>query len=123
MSNWGLFLDDEREPKKAGDFFYSPYPVKVRVARTVDEAVALLDTYGVPARISFDHDLGENQPSAMSFMRYLIDAHLDGEIDLQVIEGVQVHSANPVGAQNLMELWNGFAAAEGLHARAERYFI
>jgi hypothetical protein len=123
MEAWGLFLDDERQPISAGSFFSSPTPVVVRVARSVDEAIELLGANGVPSRISFDHDLGPSQPTAMAFMRYIIDAHLDKKLDLSAIEKVQVHSANPVGAENLIYLWNSFAQAEKLSARAERHFV
>lgn len=101
---WRLFLDDERAPGDAG---WSGHDVLV--ARTCAEAeLAIGACVGLPVAISFDHDLGENQPVAVEFMWWLINGHLDGLWDCSQIKTVQVHSANIKGAENLIGLWEGF---------------
>jgi hypothetical protein len=100
-----LFLDDVRDP--------TPGLVNVLLVRNVQEAkTAVLIKYGVPDVLSLDHDLGENEPTAMEFLHWLIERHLDGHLDLNAVKAVTVHSANPVGAENLRALWDGFAEAE-----------
>ena len=100
-----LFLDDVRDPGWAfGD--------DCLIARNVEEAVAKVCLLGLPHTISFDHDLGKNQPTAMKFMWWLIECDLDGRYDLNNIKNVIIHSANPVGAQNLKALWDGYSTNE-----------
>jgi hypothetical protein len=107
--NWSLFLDDEREPSS-----YLPHDIVV--SRSFQEAVLLVQDFGVPELISFDHDLGStngvNHKSGKDFLIWLIDEHLDSRIDLGNVKEVIVHSANPVGAKNIAELWNGFCGSE-----------
>lgn len=107
-----LFLDDLRDP--TWDL------IDVLVARNVHEAEVLVKDLGVPSCLSLDHDLGKNEPSAMAFLHWLVDDHLNGLIDLRLIEEVIVHSANPVGADNLAGLWDGFAKHIGSDVRANK---
>jgi hypothetical protein len=111
-----LFIDDERDPSVVNWGSASD----VKIARTVDEAIALVEHHGLPVAISFDHDLGDDTPPTMDFMWYLINSHLDGKLDLRGVASVMVHSANPIGAENLVALWNGFAEQEGLKTKAKR---
>lgn len=94
--SYALFLDDERQPPK-GDWI---------VARSYAEAVAYVIEHGMPATISFDHDLGVG-PSGHDFAHWLIDHHLDGH-PLPVQFGFIVHSMNPVGAANITALLTPF---------------
>jgi hypothetical protein len=71
-----------------------------------------VEDHGLPNVISFDHDLGENEPNAMKFMLWLIDQHLDEKLDLNNVEKVFIHSANPVGVRNLQGLWDCVSAGE-----------
>ena len=86
-----LFLDDLRAP---------PDQTWV-VLRSVRAAKEYVGTYGVPFTMSLDHDLGGED--APIFLKYLIDMDLDGVLDIQNIK-MSVHSANPVGRQNLLGL-------------------
>lgn len=100
-----LFLDDLRDPTwDLGE--------DVLIARNVRQAIKLVEEMGMPAVISFDHDLGKNEPIAVQFMWWLVDRHLDGDHDLSTIKEIIIHSANPVGAANLAGLWDGFASNE-----------
>src|SRR5688572_19946859 len=97
--SYTLFLDDIRAP--GWDL-----GLDVLVARSCSQAEAIVEDMGLPEVISFDHDLGKNEPVAMAFMWWLIDSHLDGRFDLSTIKEVIIHSANPVGSQNLQGLWD-----------------
>ena len=121
MSNeleWTLFLDDERSP--------TPDLELVEIARDCDEAVALVETFGVPTVISFDHDLGRiprskaAKPVATNFLHWLIEMDLDGKLKLLNVKRVIVHSANFSGASNIIGLWDGYAVVIGSEVRAER---
>lgn len=103
---WKLFLDDERMPgEDLGN--------DVIIARTCDEAICLINLYGLPSLISFDHDLGEdrggNVMTSMTLLHWLVDNHLDNKINVLNISRVIIHSANPVGSRNIESLWNCFA--------------
>lgn len=102
--SYTLFLDDERDPLWDMQ--------DAVVVRNVNEAIGHVALNGLPHVISFDHDLGKGQDSAMFFMWHLIDQHLDARINLEKVKRVVIHSANPVGAENLRGLWDGFAKNE-----------
>jgi len=110
-----LFLDDERSPTH--DL------VDVLVAKDADEAINLVMEMGVPTVLSLDHDLGKGpngvKPTAMKFLWWLIDAELDGHVDLREVKQVIIHSRNPEGSKNLAGLWNGYAIDIGSPVRAE----
>lgn len=99
-----LYLDDKRNP---------PDNTWILV-RTFQAAVDFVLTQGVPAEISFDHDLGIEsfvrnegvmvERSGYDFAKWLVEKDLDGEINLTKDFKFNVHSANPVGARNIREL-------------------
>ncbi len=85
-----LFIDDLREPPEgAWD-----------VVRTSDEAIAFLEANGCPDLISFDHDLGGDD-TAMRVVRWLIERDLDAPGFIPAGFAFRVHSANPIGAENI----------------------
>lgn len=89
------------------------------IARSSSKALELVKTLGVPAQISFDHDLG-GADTAFKFMVDLIDGHLGGRWNLGKLTSVQVHSANPIGAEKLIGLWRGFCVSEQLYIPVKR---
>lgn len=103
---WKLFVDDERTPLY--DFADALH------AHDAAEAVKMIQSYGLPEAISFDHDLGADsdgnpKPSAHTFMTWLIDQHLEGALDLSQVRKVVIHTNNVVGSKNLAGLWDCFA--------------
>lgn len=113
-----LLLDDER------DFKTARFPATPsHHARTLDEARDLVNRYGLPRVISFDHDLGASGETGLTFMWELINGHLDGIWDCSVIKEVRVHSSNPPGAENLMVLWEGFCEFHGLTCKPKRIHL
>lgn len=101
--SYALFLDDERHPPHNGKDWC--------VARSVTEAIHLVEELGVPESISFDHDLGSFQgrpePSGMDFAKWLVQHDLDHNI-LDQRFTFTVHSMNPVGAKNIQSYMESY---------------
>lgn len=112
---WALFLDDTREPVSVG---FSTRGL-VRVARSSAEAKTLIEAWGLPAEISFDHDLGGDD-TGFSLLWWLINGHQDEKWDLRGVSHVQVHSANPIGAGKIASLWESFAKHSGIETKIRR---
>lgn len=94
-----LFLDDLRMPPKDGRTWI--------IARSMADAIHCIDTLGMPVHISFDHDLGNNVPSGKDLANWLVDYIMDHKYTVIPFTW-QVHSANPVGADNIRKLFDGF---------------
>lgn len=97
---WKLFLDDAWDDPEA--LFRHP-PDDFVPVKSSGAAIILIETMGeLPAFISFDHDLSGDD-TAMKLIDYMIEHYYDSDVP-----DYQVHSANPVGAQNIiskMESW------------------
>ena len=106
---WRLFLDDIRTPDEG-----------CIVARSVSEAVSLIEEKGFPIYISFDHDLGDNVPSGKDFTNMICDKVLDGEWTMPKDFTFQVHSDNNVGSENIMGMLNNFLSHIGVPFQLER---
>lgn len=100
MPNWLLFIDDERFPVDDGQNW--------KIARNLDETIALIREFGVPVHIAFDHDLGEGQPNGLEITQKMIEMDLDKEIDIPQDMTFYVHSQNPVGRENIHSLLGNY---------------
>lgn len=98
--SYKLFLDDERNP---------PDETWV-LARTVTEAQELVISRGLPREMSLDHDLG-GESTSMSFVRWLTCEYFDLGPPKWYI-----HSANPVGRENLAALLRSWEKSLGSRA-------
>jgi hypothetical protein len=87
-----IFLDDLRIPKTTG----------WTIARNYEEFKTLIIKYGLPTKISFDHDLGDfeqdNEKTGYSCAKWLVEWCMDNN---KPIPEYNVHSANPVGKENI----------------------
>lgn len=95
---WKLFLDDEREPDRPGWTVIRSTPMAV---------VTIVQRNRLPSTMSLDHDLGEGDDT-MRFLKELYHLWEKWGADPKLIPEYQVHSANPVGARNIvsyMESW------------------
>jgi hypothetical protein len=93
---WNLFLDDIRNPVD-GDWI---------VARSVAEAMELINSNGLPVAMSLDHDLGDHVPTGKDFLNDLVEIAQDSKTTSELSRvQMTVHSANPVGRANMESLW------------------
>ncbi|MDD3595888.1 cyclic-phosphate processing receiver domain-containing protein [Sulfuricurvum sp.] len=104
---WKLYLDDIRTPKDS----------TFVISRTVKDAQNLVLTCGVPMYISFDHDLGMDDerkvlPSGYDFTKWLVDMDMDGIICIPKDFTFTVHSANPIGAENIRVYLDNYLASK-----------
>ena len=90
--SYNLFIDDERFPPDDGKDW--------TIVRTSYDAILHVAKHGMPRYISFDHDLG-GADTSMKFIAWLIEAVLDGRVQIPEDFSYYVHSQNPVGAQNI----------------------
>lgn len=93
-----IYLDDIRNPQTEGFV----------VLRSYQEFVDYVLMFGCPSYISFDHDLGNNIPSGYDCLKWLIDHDLQSQGFIPDDFEINVHSANPVGKENIEKLWNSY---------------
>lgn len=114
---WNLFIDDERDPKQcvwAPGMVYRKYVSEDwLVARTWKEVAEVIRAQEcLPNFISFDHDLGDNEPTGYDIVKMLIEDALDhpDEPSMQFPRDFDffVHSKNPIGKVNIEMLLTGF---------------
>jgi hypothetical protein len=98
-TGWKLWLDDQlADPDAPERHTRSGF---IGAASTA-EAIALVESLGVPEYMSLDHDLGQSDRS-MDFLKWLSNNYTDSP------PKYDVHSANPIGRENIisfMESWN-----------------
>ena len=104
-----MFLDDIRDcPQHLVD----KWDVCV-IARSYEEAITHMSNYGIPNHISFDHDLGESEDgtvlkSGHDVAKEMVNLHLDEIAPFPSDFSFNVHSANPVGVENITKLFHSF---------------
>jgi len=93
-----LYIDDIRMPKEFG----------YDIVRTSRAAVTYMKREGCPRYISFDHDLG-GEDNSMIIVRWMVETDMekDGKFIPENFEWF-VHSANPVGVENINGLLKGY---------------
>lgn len=139
--NTALYLDDLRTPSAVIEG-YEPFVV----VRNYDQFVSHIKTYGIPALISFDHDLADEhmrdwykhqargieqvsyedftEKTGLDCMKFLCktiqDAKENGHYFF--MPAIRVHSANPMGSQNILSYAHSFCTAMGLEGDI-RYMV
>lgn len=118
-----LFLDDFRVPEDAANYmhprFSKFYRAEWDIVRNYNQFVEYIEINGIPDMVSFDHDLGDEHyaPIGIGYdefvektgyhcMKWMIDYIIDNKI--KKLPHVLIHSANPVGAENIERLWQNF---------------
>lgn len=87
-------IDDERWPSDARR------DKLLRLARSSDKAKTIVEAFGIPSEIWFDHDLGGDDTSR-KFIAWLGMHMLDNDLNLPSDFIYSVHSQNPVGKKNI----------------------
>jgi len=100
--NWKLFLDDERMPAK--------YDLNTLIARNKKEvAEYILYFNSLPTFISFDHDLGKQEPTGYDIAKWLVELDMaEGFYNIPKDFTFYVHSQNPIGKKNIEMYLNNY---------------
>jgi hypothetical protein len=101
-----LWLDDYRNPFEDDWLVFSPIqrPFETIWVKSYAEFICWIQKNGLPDGICFDHDLGEEK-SGKDCANWLVNYCLDNNCDLPKYN---VHSANPVGKENIVGLFENF---------------
>lgn len=120
-----LFLDDFRMPIDA--FYYTANPLYTKtewvIVRDYNQFVQYINEHGLPALISFDHDLADThydelngvdvidydnltEKTGYDCARWLIEYCLDH--DNMPLPNYFIHSMNRVGAKNISSLLENY---------------
>jgi hypothetical protein len=98
-----LYIDDERTPSTDHEWV---------VVRSYNEAIDYLEANPCPSYISFDHDLGDS-PTGKDIATWMVRRDLNCEPGNDYIPTdfqFNVHSANPVGRDNIKAVLEGYLA-------------
>lgn len=101
--DWFLFIDDERDRRDVTWVNYVQASNPWRVARNMQAVLELIDKHGMPLYISFDHDLGENEPTGFDIAKRLVEGDMGDDQRLHFPPSFDfvVHSMNPIGKTNI----------------------
>lgn len=88
-------MDDVRNPKTNG----------WTIVRNYEEFVKHIEENGLPDEISFDHDLGEDIKTGYDCAKWLCNYCWTNGIPIPTYN---VHSANPVGRDNIIGVLKSF---------------
>ncbi len=109
---YNLFIDDERNVK---DPVWMPWQVQEKyrneewqIARNFNDVKLIVGLFGFPQIVSFDHDLGKNEPTGYVICQWLCDLIMDEKYQFPENFEFFVHSKNPVGAKNIQTYMNNF---------------
>ncbi len=103
---WNLFIDDERVP--ADVTWAHPQQQELyrseqwTIARNFEQVAQLVEQQGMPARISFDHDLGNGERTGYDIAKYLVELDMNSQHKFPEDFLFYAHSMNPVGRLNIM---------------------
>jgi hypothetical protein len=96
-----MFIDDERFPPEDGTGW--------AICRSLKQVRGMIRLMGFPSFISFDHDLGENEPTGMDITKWLVHEDMDKDWMKDGFD-FYVHSQNPIGVENIRSYLNGYKA-------------
>lgn len=105
MKPWGLFLDDVRFPREV-TWVILPKDIEWITARNFQEFRNLLNDFGLPSHVSFDHDLctdhyiGANttEPTGLDCAYYLVEYCIANG---KKLPKYTVHSMYPKGRDDI----------------------
>lgn len=115
MSKYNLFIDDLRMPQFA-ECIHSGVDPKLNwvIARSSEEAIKIVESRGMPARMALDHDLGKvggELDTVPKFLYWLAYHYWNGS---EPIPAYTIHSANSVGSANMKSFMESWKKSENL---------
>lgn len=101
-NNLCLFIDDERDPPRDNNDWI--------IARSMQQTIdAIIKNNNVVySYISFDHDLGDNEPTGYDIAKWIVEMDMDGMIFIPQDFSFYVHSQNVCGAKNIKCYLNNY---------------
>ncbi len=106
---YNLFIDDERNPDNIVCIVAGvPQGLEWKIARNSDQALAIVQDFGMPKFMALDHDLGlwaGKWDITPNFLHLLVSQLWE---EGQPIPDYVIHSQNSVGRENMrsfMESW------------------
>ena len=109
-----LWLDDLRNPYIDLEGRVPKEKGVVEWVLNYEQFVQWIEKFGLPEVISFDHDLADDgtpeaqnyqEKTGMDCAKWLVDYCMDNDLKLPKF---YIHSANPVGADNIRGLLNNY---------------
>ena len=99
-----LFIDDTRNPN---DIYQNAFTSPWLHARSWEDVKKIILDFGYPVKVSFDTDLGENQPSGLDIAKFLCDIDLDDSNNISHLSfphgfEFSTHSNNLEANKNIM---------------------
>ena len=73
------------------------------IARSMEEVKNLVSDLGMPSFVSFDHDLGDNEPTGYDIAKWMVARDLGRAYQFPDDFDFYVHSQNPIGKRNIEE--------------------
>jgi len=96
-----LFIDNIRKPKTSG----------WKIVRSYKTAINFFKKHECPSIISIDHDLGGDK-TGYDIVKWLCEYDMDTNY-LDDVMIVKIHSANPVGKQNIRSYLENYSRFSG----------
>lgn len=101
MIYFNMFIDDERFPPNDGREWI--------ICRNIREVIETCKEYGrLPDYVTFDHDLGEYEPTGHTIAKWMVDMDMDQIYTFPETFQYYVHSQNPVGKKNIESYLNSY---------------
>jgi len=113
---YNLFIDDVLDPidvthgSVGVKHIYREY--EWYVARNWHEAREMILSLGFPQMVSFDDDLGQNEPSGAQISTLMVNM-LIGGVKMPENFVCHVHSLNPTAAEDIRKFWVTWKALLG----------
>ena len=101
-----LFLDDERIPGNVT--WISLYAGHYDVARDMKDFKNYVKHYGIPDVISFDNDLGKDEPQGYECAKWMCEEVMDGNLTWNPNFKFTVHSKNNIAADLIQSYLTSF---------------
>lgn len=112
---WNLFIDDERNIE---DVTWAPWQVREKyrneewvICRNYVQVMTEIMIRDFPSFISFDHDLGDGEPTGYDIVKELVEIDMTSvNEEARIPDGFNfyVHSQNPIGKANIEGLLNNY---------------
>ncbi|HRQ71037.1 MAG TPA: hypothetical protein PLW78_12115 [bacterium] len=105
-----LYLDDIRHPRHTPEYrdFDRSFFLDIKIARTYDEAVNIMNEHGIPSVLMLDYDLGADIHLGIDVVNHFISLVKENPSALDPEFIYFVHSNSKAGAALMRETLDNF---------------